>query len=277
MDINRQNHTAKGTHFTHHPYSERIAHALRILCILSCAITSIIGGSLPAAARPREKLANRPYADQKRTHLGFSVGLHFQDLSFTHNGFITDDNQRWVAEVPSFSPGFCVNVLGDLRLHRYLNLRLTPGMYFGSKTITMIDYNNPNPEVSPEEGFPSKVQQTVKSAYVVVPLDLKISGDRQRNVRPYVTVGAMAAFDVSKKRSDYLTFNPADAYLTVGLGCDFYLPFFKFVPEIKFCFGLTDILRHDRPDLVDNPHQYIMTQSLSKIKSNMVVINFYFE
>ncbi len=182
-----------------------------------------------------------------------------------------------MAEVPAFSPGFCVNVLGDLRLHKYLNLRLTPGMYFGSKTITMIDYNNPNPEVSPEEGFPSKVQQTVKSAYVVVPLDLKISGDRQRNVRPYVTVGAMAAFDVSKKRSEYLTFNPADAYLTVGLGCDFYLPFFKFIPEIKFCFGLTDILRHDRPDLVDNPHQYIMTQSLSKVKSNMVVINFYFE
>lgn len=277
MDINRQNHTVKGTHITHRPFPERIAHALRIVCVLSCALAAIIGGSLPAAAKPREKLANRPYADQKRIHLGFSVGLHFQDLNFTHNGYIADNNQRWVAEVPAFSPGFCVNVLGDLRLHKYLNLRLTPGMYFGSKTITMIDYNNPNPEVSPEEGFPSKVQQTVKSAYVVVPLDLKISGDRQRNVRPYVTVGAMAAFDVSKKRSEYLTFNPADAYLTVGLGCDFYLPFFKFIPEIKFCFGLTDILRHDRPDLVDNPHQYIMTQSLSKVKSNMVVINFYFE
>ena len=87
----------------------------------------------------------------------------------------------------------------------------------------------------------------------------------------------MAAFDVSKKRSDYLMFNPADVYLTIGLGCDFYLPFFKFIPEIKFCFGLTDILRHDRPDLDLDPDTFKMTQSLSKVKSNMVVINFYFE
>ena len=56
-----------------------------------------------------------------------------------------------------------------------------------------------------------------------------------------------------------------------------YLPFFKFIPEIKFCFGLTDILRHNRPDLDENPQMMLMTQSLSKVKSNMVVINFYFE
>ena len=104
-------------------------------------------------------------------HLGFSVGAHVQDLDFTHNGYITPDGQQWVAEVPSFSPGFCVNVLGDLRLHKYLNLRLSPGMYFGSKTVEMIAY-----------GTDRKERQDVKSAYVVVPVDLKISGERQRNV-----------------------------------------------------------------------------------------------
>ena len=111
----------------------------------------------------------------------------------------------------------------------------------------------------------------------MVPVDLKISGERQRNVRPYVTAGAMATFDVSKKRSDPFVFNTADAYLTVGLGCDFYLPFFKLNPEIKFCFGLTDILKHDRPDLTDNPEAFKMTQSLQKVKSKMVVLTFYFE
>ena len=72
-------------------------------------------------------------------------------------------------------------------------------------------------------------------------------------------------------------FNTTDFYLTVGLGCDFYLPFFKLNPEIKFCFGLTDLLRHDRPDLDQDPNTFKMTQSLAKVKSNMVVINFYFE
>lgn len=237
--------------------------------IVVCTVFALLSGvmsSIECSAKPGDKLLNRPYADLKRVHLGFSVGMHVQDLNFTHNGFLTPDGQRWVAEVPSFSPGFCVNVLGDLRLHKYINLRLSPGMYFGSKTVTMMDY------ISGE-----KRTQDIKSSYVVVPLDLKISGDRLRNCRPYATAGVMATYDVSKKRSESLMFNSADFYLSVGLGVDFYLPFFKLNPEIKFCFGLTDILKHDRPDLVDDTETIKMTQSLKKVKSNMVVLTFYFE
>lgn len=236
-----------------------------ILPILAVIIT-LLANAGTATAKPGDKILNRPYADQKKWHLGFSVGMHFQDLDFTHNGFISADGGQWFVEVPTFDPGICVNVLGDLRLHKYLNLRFTPGMYFGSKGAEFRDHVTGAVE-----------RQDIKSAYVVLPLDLKISGDRLHNSRPYVTLGAMATFDVSKKRSDYLQFNTADAYLSIGLGCDFYLPFFKLNPEIKFCFGLTDILRHDRPDLDENPEIYKITQSLSKVKSKMFVLTFYFE
>lgn len=245
----------------------------RILPALMLA-GALFGMPSHALARPGDKVLNRPYADQKRIHLGFSVGMHFQDLKFTHNGFIAPTGEKWVMEVPGYSPGFCVNVLGDLRLHKYLNLRLSPGMYFGSKTVQIIDYNT----VTDGPGTATvSQQQDVKSAYVVVPLDLKISGERYHNSRPYVTGGVMATFDVSKKRSEALMFNTSDVYLTVGLGCDFYLPFFKLNPEIKFCFGLTDVLRHDRPDLEDDPATFNITQSLKKVKSNMIVLTFYFE
>lgn len=230
-----------------------------ILLMLLC-------GGREAFSRPGDKILNRPYADQKRWHLGFSVGTHFQDLDFTHNGFTDLSGGQWFVEVPSFDPGICVNVLGDLRLHQYFNLRFTPGMYFGSKGVEFRDHVSGAVE-----------RQDIKTAYVVLPLDLKISGDRLHNSRPYVTLGAMAAFDVSKRRADFLQFNSGDAYLSIGLGCDFYLPFFKLNPEIKFCFGLTDILRHDRPDLDENPEMLRMTQSLSKVKSKMFVLTFYFE
>lgn len=236
---------------------------------LKCAVLvllSLVSFTQAALAKPGDKLLNRPYADLKRWHLGFSVGMHVQDLNFTHNGFITPEGERWVAEIPAFSPGFCLNVLADLRLHKYLNLRFTPGMYFGSKGVEMYDFAN---DVT--------MRQDIKTAYVVAPLDLKISGDRLNNVRPYVTTGLMATFDVSKKRADPLVFNTADAYLTVGLGVEFYLPFFKLIPEVKFCFGLTDILKHVRPELEDDPETYKITQSLTKVKSNMVVFTFYFE
>lgn len=240
-----------------------------ILRLIGCIV--LTASSLNAAARPGDKLMNRPYADLKRWHLGFSVGMHFQDLKFTHNGFVTADGQQWFAEVPGYDPGFCVNVLADLRLHQYFNLRLSPGMYFGSKKVEMIDYNQTPGAIS------THMSQDIKSTYVVVPLDLKISGNRLRNTRPYVTGGVMATFDVGKKKSEALMFNTADVFLTCGFGCDFYLPYFKFNPEVKFCFGLADILKHKRPDLDDNPEMIKMTESLSKVKQNMIVITFYFE
>ena len=219
-----------------------------------------------AFAQDNNRILNRPYADNRLMHLGFSVGMHFQDLQFTHNGFITEDGQSWYMEVPGFSPGFNVTVLGDLRLGKYFNLRFTPGMYFGNKVVHMRDVN------SGEE-----ITQNVRSNMVVLPLDLKMSSERYRNIRPYATAGIMATFDVSKKRVEPLKFNTTDFFITVGIGCDFYLPFFKLSPEIKYCFGLTDALQHKRPDLSDDPATMKYTNSLSKAVQQMLVLSFYFE
>ncbi len=213
-----------------------------------------------------DKLLNRPYADMRPWHLGFSVGLFTQDLRFTHNGFVTDDGETWFMDQPDFSPGFCVNGLLDLRLNDYFSVRVSPGMYFGNRVVKMLDTTGGE-----------KLTQNIKSAHVVVPLDLKFAAQRHRNIRPYLTTGLMPAFDVSKKRSDYLKFNTADFYLSVGFGCDFYLPYFKLIPELKFCFGLTDVVQHDRPDLVDDPGKLKITQSLKKATSQMVILTFYFE
>lgn len=225
------------------------------------------GSSIEVMGKPGDKPLNRPYADFKKWHLGFSVGTHVQDLTFTHNGLTTSDGERWVADVPDFSPGFCINVLGEMRLHKYVSLRFSPGMYFGSKTVKMMDYNNPS----------NQYRQDVKSALVTLPVDIKFSGDRLRNVRPYLTIGSMATFDVGKKRRETLMFNSSDMFLTVGLGVDLYLPYFKLDPELKFCFGMTDVLRHNRPDLDGDAETIKMTSSLGKVKQNMVVLTFYFE
>lgn len=240
---------------------------LTVHCIYRMILLMIaFGCTLDASAKWGEKVPNRQYADLKRWHWGFSVGTHVQDLNFTHSGFVTDEGSQWQIEVPNFSPGFNATVLGDFRLHKYLNVRLSPGMYFGSKSVQMYDVVSGAKEL-----------QDIKSAYVVIPLDFKISGDRLHNTRPYFTVGAMGVLDISKKRSDPLVTKSFDTMLTIGLGCDFYLPFFKLNPEIKFCFGLTDILKHDRPDLDENPIMQNFSKSLSKVKSNMVVLSFYFE
>ena len=62
----------------------------------------------------------------------------------------------------------------------------------------------------------------------------------------------------------------------VGFGCDFYLPFFKLIPELKFSFSPLNILQKERKDLLDaNYLKY--TQSLDKAVAKMIVFSFYFE
>lgn len=236
-----------------------------IVVMLAMVLSAITVPDL-SAQHFNDKLLNRPYADLKKWHLGFSVGIHTEDVTFTHNGVATADGETWFMEQPSFSPGFCVNGLVALRLNDYFSIRFTPGMYFGNRDIRMR-----------ESGSGATERQNIKSAYVVAPIDLKFASQRLRNVRPYVTGGIMPAFDVAKKRSDFLKFKTTDLFLTVGLGCDFYLPYFKLIPELKFCFGLTDVLEHKRPDLVEEPQKLKFTESLKKATSQMVVLTFYFE
>lgn len=232
---------------------------LTVLIALTCVL-GVDGKQL------NDKLLNRPYADMKAWHLGFSVGLHMQDLQFTNNG-LTQDGQQWFAEQPSFSPGFCVNGMIDFRLHTHFNVRLSPGIWFGNKVV---EFRN---------ALDGAVQrQNIKSTILVLPIDLKISSLRYRNVRPYVTAGVMPTFDVGKRRNDELIhLKKFDTFLTVGLGLDTYFPYFKFIPEVKFCFGLGNLLERKREDLADTPDRLVFTNSLDRVVSRMIVLTFYFE
>ena len=227
----------------------------------------IAGVGCHACAQRNNRVMNRPYTDLRPWHLGFSVGLHTQDLQLTHNGYVTPDGESWFVEQPDFSPGFCVGGLVDFRLNEWFSLRVSPGIYFGNRSLVMRDHESGAVE-----------RQDIKSNQVVLPVDLKYASLRYRNVRTYLVGGVMGAFDVSKRHArDLLQLNSADVLVSLGLGCDIYLPYFKLCPELKFCFGLTDMLRHYRPDLADDPDRYKFTQSLAKAATRMVVLTFYFE
>lgn len=239
---------------------------LRTILLTIISLLTLAASPAATARNFNDKTLNRPYADNRRWHLGFSVGMHVQDAVFTNNGIVSENGRRWFVDQPGYSPGFCVNGLIAFRLNDYFSVRFNPGMYFGNRDLKFRDALSGDVE-----------SQNLKSAYVVMPVDLKFAAMRWRNARPYLTGGIMPAVDVAKKRSDYLKFNSFDTYLTIGLGCDFYLPYFKLLTEVKFCFGLTDLLQRDRPDLEDEPDKLAITRSLEKVKSRMVVLTFYFE
>ena len=246
-----------------------LAKLRHIACVML-----LLAGCAVAQAQDNDMILNRPYADVKPLHFGFSVGMNFQNLAITNNGYITDDGEEWYADIPSHSPGFSVNVLADFRIAEHFNLRVSPGLYFGNKVVRYLNHRGNEAWV---EQSHYKQSQNVKSTYIVVPIDLKMSAKRYHNIRPYFTSGVMYIHDLAKDRSEQFKLKDGDVMLTVGMGCDLYMPFFKLCPEIKFCFGLKNILEKNRPDLEDNPDMRRFTESVNKIKNDMVVVTFYFE
>lgn len=227
-------------------------------------IVTFILLAFPSFSQKR-KVHNQPYADYKLYHFGFHVGLHSQDMLLTNNGYVTPDGKTWYAEIPNYLPGFSVGVIGDLFLNPYMNLRISPTIHFGDKTVYFKELT------SKEE-----LHTAIRSNYLSIPLDLKISSMRLNNYRPYVTGGVYGAIDLGRKKGSLLLFKQIDYGFEFGFGCNMYMPFFKLAPEIKFKFGLADLLEKDRSDL-SNEQDKVFTESLSKATSRMIVLTFNFE
>jgi len=212
----------------------------------------------------KEKVKNLPYVDMRMFHLGFHLGFHSQDMLITNNGQRIS-GETWFAEIPNYSPGFSVGVIGEMFLNSYMSLRFSPTINFGDKKFIF-------KESTTEEDFTTNV----RSNYLSFPLDLKISSLRLNNYRPYFIAGIYGSYDLGRKKGNPLLLKNKDYGIAFGIGCDLYLPYFKLCPELKFCFGLTNLLETNRSDLSDTSVQKY-TQSLSKLTSRMVVFTFNFE
>ncbi|MBQ7157403.1 MAG: PorT family protein [Bacteroidaceae bacterium] len=211
------------------------------------------------------KVMNRPYIDQRRFHYGFLIGVHMQDVEFEHNGFTDENGNQWFVDVPNYEPGFSVGILGEMYLTRHLALRLIPTMHFGTKNMTF--RNN---------GKADRGYMNAKSTYISLPLDLKFSAERFNNYRPYLMAGINPAFDLTVKRQREILFKSFDCFIEAGIGCDFYAPWFKCIPEIKFCYGLRNVVNKNRSDLTDQ-NMLIYTNSVNGGHSKMIVLTLYFE
>ncbi len=230
------------------------------------AITYILLLLLPLFAVAQErKVQNKPYIDFRRLHYGFFIGVHAQDMEFANNGFVTENGETWYADIANYNPGFSVGVLADLRLNTYMSLRAIPTMHFGQNTVRFREQNS---------GETSK--QSLKTTYIAVPVHVKFAAERFNNYRPYVTAGVSPMWNLTVKKQQQLLLKKFDFMIEVGFGCDFYLPFFKLIPELKFSFSPLDVLKKERNDLLD-ANYLKFTQSVDGVTSKMITLSLYFE
>ena len=228
-----------------------------ILLLLIMCTTPLLG--------QHRRLQNQPYVDQRLFHIGFTLGIHTQDLILTQSGFINDNGEVWFSEIPNYSPGFTVGIIADAYLNRYMNLRTIPTILLGEKKF-----------VFKEQSSGEEFKAIIRNNYISIPLHLKLSAQRTNNYRPYFLIGGYGSMELASNKGLAVLLKPYDFGVEVGVGCDFYLPMFKLSPELKFSFGLIDILEKDRNDLKDeNLLQY--ANSLSKATQRIITLSFNFE
>lgn len=246
----------------------------RITILLTIFLTT----TLTSLAQQR-RVQNKPYIDQRPLHFGILVGTHLQDIEMDNVGLQTimsedgtPHERLIVTDADRWNTGFTVGVLADWRLHEHLSLRFSPALHFGSNHITFHDLKDTD-----AEGHPHPYTQDLKNTYLAVPVSLKFSAQRWNNYRPYLTAGISPMVNLTSPSSDYIRLKRFTTMIEVGLGCDFYLPYFKWIPELKFCYGLGNSLDRGHKDRLRDANKQAFAGSVSSAQTKMVVLTFYFE
>ena len=225
-----------------------------------------------------QTVENRPYTDLRPFHLGILIGTHLQDLEFVnvgpqvvtdadgnqHTYVITTDQDRW-------DQGFNVGVLAEARLNDYFSFRLAPALYFGTRHIAFHNMDDNAPDSLLQQS------QNMKTVYISCALDFILASKRNGNHRPYMMAGLNPVINLSGKDDDIIKLKRYDMFLEAGIGCDFYLPFFKLRPELKFMYSLTNSLDTKHPGELRDASLIPYAASVNKARSKMIVLTFYFE
>lgn len=205
--------------------------------------------------------------DNNLLRWGYFLGINNYDFNFDYNEDLRDIYVKR-------SPGFSVGLIGNLRINKFIDLRLEPGLLITTRELYysqtyfegVPDFNN------------SDLTREVKSTYIHVPLLVKISTKRINNFKPFIVGGFSTALNLSSNET-----NPNDnsngqfrtkksmLFYELGFGVDLYLYNFKFTPSIRGLFAINDELIRD-----DDPNSP-WTSNIASMKTRGVFINFTFQ
>ena len=229
----------------------------------------------------KEKIMHLQTFDEKPLHYGYFLGFNNfgYQIQYNSNYFVPNNrnfpNNKRGLNLPNIeltkNTGFNVGLIGDLRLNKYFNLRLEPGLYYTQRDLI---YPEATSGLTNDEDF----LREVKSTYIHIPLLVKFSAKRINNFKPYLVAGLSTSFNLSSNEK-----NNDDNYgnvfrvtsqsfnYEIGFGIDFYLVYFKFSPSIRGIFSFQNEL------IQDNNLNSPWTSNIKSLLSQGFAINLTFE
>lgn len=224
-------------------------------------LTLIFSASISSAQRFR--VDNLPNFDKELLHFGFYLGINQNDFKISYRP--SNFSDAFVTSQPT--TGFNVGLIADLRLHKNINLRFEPGLISNSKSIIFNHLQTPRDSI-----------REIGTTYMHLPLVLKFSTNRYRNIRPYVLAGVSYDhnFSSNERNSDdnasgAFRMKTSNWMYEVGFGIDIYLYYFKFSPSIRGVFAMNNEI------IDDNDPNSPWTSPINNFATRGIFINLAFE
>ena len=206
---------------------------------------------------------NNPNYDNRTMSYGFLIGLHTSTYQMKYSDeFTTSAMDSTYSISPSWSPGFSLGFIVNMRITEFLDLRLLPKVSFYEHRLEYDFISQP------------VLEELVETTVVEMPLMLKYKSERRGNFRMYVVGGVKPGFEASGKNDidevtkENLDINAFNVSLDAGFGIDMYYPLFKFSPEIRFSRGIVNMLGGEQNEL---------SQGIERLTTNTVTLYLLFQ
>ncbi len=209
-----------------------------------CGLLILFSFNLSAQQRKTEHLLDY---DNQWIHYGFLMGVHNSQYRIKFNDNFTSPTQDSLQNiVPSSNGGFKLGFVVNIYLFQYLNFRILPTVAFYEFDLNY-HYTDGQP-----------VLRELKDATMMeLPLLFKYKSVRRINTAMYLLGGINPSLEAAGRGDEGGTFEKlelknANLAVEVGAGFDIYFEYFKFSPEVRYSFGVRNMLEDERNKFSNN-------------------------
>lgn len=203
----------------------------KIILLLSILVFSF-GQDLYGQVSARD---NYNYLDfqRKSFYFGMTFGTNFPSFRLNQSKVFIGNDSIQIAEGRS-NGGFNLNMVTNFKMGEFFDLRFTPGFAFSYRSFLFNDV---------------AVKRT-EAVFFELPFYVRYKSLPYKDKRIYAVGGLKYNFDVAnnsnaRKAETLIKISPHDFQWEVGVGMQFFYPYFIFSPEIKYGRGLGNILLYN--------------------------------
>ena len=198
-----------------------------------------------------------PDYDEHFVHYGFLLGVHSSKYRIRYaDAFETPAYDTLHSIVPGNLAGFKLGFVVNFHLFQFLDFRVLPTVAFYENDLTY--------------RFTDRTEiRHIKDATIVeLPLLLKYKSQRRGNYAMYLLGGIKPSFEAvgrgqREDSSEKLDLLRNQLNIEVGAGFDMYFQLFKFSPEIRYSYGIGNMLATRSRSSFNDPLKKLTTHNLT--------------